>query len=142
MSKLIINESISIPLEELLFTATRSSGPGGQHVNKTNSKVQLQWNVATTKAINEDVKNRFVRSAGSLVGKNGLLTLSSQSSRHQLANRRDCIERLRVMILDATKAPKRRKPTRPTLSSQRRKRQAKEMLARKKKLRRPPNIDS
>ena len=142
MSTLIINETTQIPLDELVFSAVRSSGPGGQNVNKVNTKVQLQWNVAESAALSNEVRERLLRRAGTLVSKTGWLTITSQTSRRQRVNRDDCLRKLRVMILDATKSPKPRKPTKPTKASRLRRRRYKELTARKKKLRRGPNIES
>lgn len=142
MSKLVINESLKIPFAELLFTATRSRGPGGQNVNKVNSKIQLQWNVMSSSALTAYQRSKILTRAASRISKTGWLTISSQTSRHQLVNREECLQKLRVVILDAIHEKQHRIATRPTLSSRRRRRRAKEHQARKKESRRAPNIES
>ncbi|MCA9149783.1 MAG: aminoacyl-tRNA hydrolase [Planctomycetales bacterium] len=141
MSKLIINERIEIPFDEFSLTAVRSQGPGGQNVNKVNSKVILQWNVADSATMPVDVKARFKEMFASRIT-SGTITLSSQRSRHRRINQDDCLQKLRVMILDAARPPKERKATKPTRGSQVRRRRAKEMIAARKKQRQPPKLDS
>jgi len=142
MPNLVINERLEIPMSELIVTAVRSQGPGGQNVNKVNSKIVLQWNVAETPSLPPQVRKRLMLSAGSLVSKSGWLTLTSQKTRYQIANREDCYERLRAMILEAFKTPKPRQATRPTKASKRRRLKTKQINSQKKQLRRSPKLDS
>ncbi len=142
MSKLVINELIQIPWDEFTFTAVRSQGPGGQNVNKVNTKVVLQWAVHDSPSLPATVRERLIRQASSAVSKTGLLTISSQRSRRRHMNQADCLQKLRVMILDAVHVPKERRPTKPTRSSQRRRQREKEMTSLKKKERRGPNLES
>lgn len=142
MPNLVINERLEIPMSELIVTAVRSQGPGGQNVNKVNSKIVLQWNVAETPSLPHHVRRRLILSAGSLVSKSGWLTITSQKTRYQIANREDCYERLRAMILEAFKIPKPRQATRPTKASKRRRLKTKQINSQKKQLRRSPKLDS
>lgn len=141
MSNLIINERIEIPAEELEISNVRSAGPGGQNVNKVNTKVVLRWNVYASDCIPPDVKQRLLSIVGNQVSKEGWLTVTSQRHRTRHRNHADCLHKLRVMILDAAKTPKRRKATRPTLASQLRRRRNKQKKSDKKKLRQLPKFD-
>jgi len=142
MSTLFINEAIKIPFDEFTFTAVRSQGPGGQNVNKVNSKVVLQWSPTTSPSLPEPVRQRLLVQAEAALTKSGLIIISSQRSRHRHINREDCLHKLRVMILDAAYVPKRRKATRPTMGSQVRRRRDKELTSSKKKERRGPKLDN
>ncbi len=88
-----INERISIPEEELTFTASRSSGPGGQNVNKVSSKITLWFDLANSPSLTEEDKELIVCRLGSRVGKDRILRVVSQSTRSQLANREAAVER-------------------------------------------------
>ena len=141
MSKLIINDRIQIPNDELQISSVRSSGPGGQNVNKVNTKVILRWNLAESESITSHVRHRLMRAAGNQISKEGWLIISSQRHRTRHQNYTDCLHKLRVMILDAAKTPKRRKTSRPTLASQLRHRRNKQKKSDKKKLRQLPKFD-
>ena len=104
---------IEIPLRELRFGFSRSSGPGGQNVNKLNTKVTLHWDVEGSPSLPEGVRQRFVARYGRRISRDGDLVLTSQRFRDQGRNVGDCLEKLRNMIEDVARAPRRRKPTRP-----------------------------
>ncbi len=104
---------IEIPLRELRFGFSRSSGPGGQNVNKLNTKVTLHWNVERSPSLPEDVRQRFVACYGRRVSRDGDLVLTSQRFRDQGRNVGDCLEKLRSMIEAVSRPPRPRKPTRP-----------------------------
>lgn len=103
--------------DELVWKATRASGPGGQHVNKTSTAVELRFDVRNSPALPEDVKARLETLAGSRLTQDGVLILFSQGSRSQEMNRQDAQERLVDLIRRATEKPKPRRPTKPTYSS-------------------------
>jgi len=109
-----ITRSISIDSDELEESFTRSSGPGGQHVNTTDSAVLLRFDVANSPNLPEAVKNRLAALAGSRLTRDGVLVLRSEGARSQLLNRQEVRERLIALIRDATIAPKRRKVTKPS----------------------------
>jgi ribosome-associated protein len=94
-----------------------SSGPGGQHVNKTSTAIELRFDVRNSPALPEDVKARLETLAGSRLTQDGVLILFSQGSRSQEMNRQDAQERLVDLIRRATEKPKPRRPTKPTYSS-------------------------
>jgi len=119
-------------LEQLEFTFVRSSGPGGQNVNKVSSKAQLRWNPGKSGLLSPEVLDRLQTLFPSHFTKEGDLLVTSQKTRDQLKNRDDCLEKLRNMILEASKIPKPRIPTRRTKSSIRRRLENKEKNAQKK----------
>lgn len=113
-----VTRSISIDSDELVETTTRSGGPGGQHVNTTDSAVILRFDVAASRSLPEAVKYRLAAIAGSRMTREGVLVLRSEGSRSQLLNRQEVRERLVAMIQQATIVPKKRRPTKPTKASQ------------------------
>ena len=139
---LTINEKIRIPLRELKFTFSRSSGPGGQNVNKVNTKAHLRWAINDSSALPDDVRRRFTAKYKRRIGVNGELLITSQRFRDRGRNVADCLEKLRELILTVALPPTKRIPTKPSKGSQRRRRKAKEANSQKKQQRRPPGIDS
>lgn len=114
---LIVNSQLTIPEKELSVTFARSSGPGGQNVNKVNSKVTLRWNVSETDSVSLEVRTRFLRRFASRISQSGDILISSDKYRDQARNMSDCYEKLRQLIQIALTPPKKRKKTRPTKSS-------------------------
>jgi ribosome-associated protein len=108
----IINEQISIPEEELTFTASRSGGPGGQHVNKVSSKVVLWFDLAKSPSLSPEDKELIASRLGSRIDKDGVLRVVSQSTRSQLSNRELAIERFVELLQSALKQLPPRKKTR------------------------------
>jgi ribosome-associated protein len=138
---LVVTNRLSVPLEELVLSYSRSAGPGGQNVNKVSSKVTLHWNVSETPSLPDDVRQRFLSRYRTRLNKQGQLVLSSQRFREQRRNVTDCMDRLRQMILEVIVPPKRRKPTRPTLGSKERRLRQKQQTAQKKQGRQAPGRD-
>ena len=135
---LVVNVEIQVPLRELNFSFARSSGPGGQNVNKLNTKATLRWDVQATSCLPEDVKQRFFAQYRRRITKKGQLVLASQRFRDQGRNVADCLEKLRQLILTVALRPKLRKTTKPTKASRTRRLNDKQANARRKQLRRPP----
>ncbi|MDF0488993.1 alternative ribosome rescue aminoacyl-tRNA hydrolase ArfB [Sphingomonas sp. H39-1-10] len=113
-----ITRSISIDDSELQESTTRSGGPGGQHVNTTDSAVILRFDVGNSPGLPLPVKNRIAVLAGSRLTRDGVLVLRSEGSRSQHENRQEVRERLIALIQEATIVPKKRRPTKPTKASQ------------------------
>jgi ribosome-associated protein len=131
-----VNGSVVIPEAELQWRFSRSSGPGGQGVNTTDSRVQLRWDAASSLALTEDQRTRLLhRLAGRLV--NGVLQISASEQRSQLQNR-DAAERRLVETVAAALAPppRARRATRPTRGSQERRIAGKKRRSDIKRLRR------
>ncbi len=114
MVSIPITRSIAIDSDEIVESFTRSSGPGGQHVNTTDSAVLLRFDVANSPGLPEAVKNRLAALAGSRMTREGVLVLRSEGARSQLLNRQDVRDRLIELIHEATIVPKKRRPTRPS----------------------------
>ena len=117
---LVINERLQIPLAEFEFSFARSSGPGGQNVNKVNSKATLRWHCIASTSLPADVRDRFRNRYGTRLTGDGDLIVVSQRFREQGRNVDDCLEKLREMILAVAVPPRRRRATRPTRGSKER----------------------
>ena len=98
---LTIAEGLSIPDDELTFTASRSGGPGGQHVNKTSSKVTLRFDLAHSPSLPEDVRARLLAALAGRVEADGTVRVVSQASRSQFANRQTAERRLEALLAEA-----------------------------------------
>lgn len=126
---------IKIPEREFKFTFSRSSGAGGQNVNKVNTKATLTWNIAASKAISKAVKERFAEKyARFIVGDE--VVIHSQKFRTQNRNSEDCIAKLFKYLSHVEFAPKKRVPTKPTKAANKRRLDSKTRDSQKKKLRR------
>ena len=122
-------------VEERFFHA---SGPGGQHVNKAATAVQLRFDVAHSPALPDDVRRRLIDLAGSRVTDDGVLVIDAQRFRSQRRNRRDARKRLVALIREAAKKPKRRRRTKPSRHARERRLKNKRRRSEKKRLRKPP----
>src|SRR6059058_2862023 len=108
-----INDRISIPLAEFRWEFARSGGPGGQNVNKVNSKVTLRWSPGTSPSLPEPVRARLLRLVGPRLTTGGELLVTSQATRDQARNLADCLGKVRALVLAAARPPKVRRPTKP-----------------------------
>jgi ribosome-associated protein len=133
---LFVPPNIRIADDELTFTFVRSSGPGGQNVNKVNSKAVLRWNVAASPGVPDAVRQRFIGRFGGRLTESGDLVLTSQRYRDQGRNEQDCIEKLQAMLAAVAHAPKRRRKTKPTRASVERRKEQKRETSHKKQRRR------
>jgi len=131
-----ITDTIAIPESELTLSFVRADGPGGQHVNKTATAVQLRFDVARSPSLPEPVRKRLMRLAGRRLSSEGILIIDARSQRSQKQNREEALERLVDLVRSAAKPPRRRKPTRPSKASRRRRLESKRQRARLKQSRR------
>jgi ribosome-associated protein len=138
---LFIGQNIEIPLGELEFSFARSGGPGGQNVNKVNSKAMLRWSILASPSLPEEVRGRFLAKYGKRLTADGILILVSQRHRDQSSNCDDCLEKLREMIASVAERPTPRRPTKPTFGSKIRRVEAKRDRSVKKQRRRAPGVD-
>jgi ribosome-associated protein len=109
-----IGPDLRLPRAELEYRASRSGGPGGQHVNTSSTRVEVWWNVAASPALSEEQRTRLLAALAPRLDGEGRLRLVSSGSRSQLRNREDVTERLREVVARALIVPKRRKATKPS----------------------------
>ena len=128
-------------LNELKFKALRSSGPGGQHVNKTASKVEVNLNIKNSKAFSEIEKNLLLKKLITKISSEGNLQLSCSETRSQHQNKAIVIDRLIELLKKSLKKGKLRKKTKPSKSSIEKRLKTKKNKALKKAHRKPPKID-
>ncbi len=115
-----VNDRIRIPDDEFEWSYVRSSGPGGQNVNKVASKAVMRWNVRSSPSLAEDIKARFQEQHRRRLTSEGDLLLTSQRYRDRERNRLDCLEKLSEMLRAATVVPKTRRKTKPSRGSKER----------------------
>jgi ribosome-associated protein len=139
--ELVVTGSIRVPLDEFEFTYVRSSGPGGQNVNKLATKAQLRWPFAETPSLPAGVRERFERKYGNRITNDGDLLITSQQYRKQDRNARDCLEKLREMILSVAEPPKPRRRTKPSRGAVQRRINEKKQRSEKKQGRKPPKFE-
>lgn len=136
-----MNPPIRIPPQELIFTFSRSGGPGGQNVNKVSSKVLLRWNVLHSQAFGFEAKAKIMGKLAPRLTKEHDLLITSQRFRDQGRNQADCLAKLVSLLTEALRPTKVRRPTKPTKGSQVRRVEAKRKAAAKKAGRRLPQDD-
>ena len=138
---LIINNQVTIPVAELVYTASRSSGPGGQHVNTTDTRIQLRWNLEGSTALTEAQRDRIRRALASRLTEAGDLLLASDKHRSQRRNREEVTQRLAALVREALVPPKPRRKTKPTRASKERRLDDKKRRSEVKKGRGKPTGD-
>lgn len=138
---LSVNDKISIPLTEFKFSYARSPGPGGQNVNKVNTKVILKWSFHKTESLPEGVKERFKKKYGKRISKEGEFVMSSHRFRDQGRNVADCLAKLRTLILDVAPEPVPRKPAKISRGAKERRLTSKRHKSQIKNTRRRPRLD-
>ena len=114
---LYIKNGIIIPGHEIIVTSSRSGGPGGQHVNKTSTRITLRWNVKNTSALNDEQKERVLQKLHSHLTTEGDLIIHSHASRSQHQNKEKAFEHLAQEVRNALYIPKTRMATRRTKTS-------------------------
>ena len=137
---LAIAPDLQLPVSELDFRASRSGGPGGQHVNTSSTRVEVWWDVGASPSLSEAQRQRLLSRLASRLDTAGRLRLVSSTSRSQLRNREDAIERLCQVVAGALAVPKPRKRTRPSRAAKAARVEAKRRRsAVKRDRRRPPD---
>jgi ribosome-associated protein len=114
---LIINERVRIPAAELEFEFTRSSGAGGQHVNKNETAVVLLFDIARSTRLSDDERTRAMAKLAGRIATDGIMRVKSQDSRSQLKNRAEVMQRFAQLLREALVVPKLRRKTKPTRAS-------------------------
>jgi ribosome-associated protein len=129
---------VAIPLSELSFRASRSGGPGGQHVNTSSTRIELWWDAAGSPSLNADQRTLIMERMGNRLTEEGLLRLVAGTTRSQAQNKQETIERFRELLTRALTPVKRRKPTRPGRAAKERRLNQKRAHSERKARRRPP----
>ena len=140
-SDLPITETVSIPLSELRYQFSRSGGPGGQHVNRTATQVELRFDVQGSAGLNDFQRARVLNRLGSFIDSRGTLHLTCQTTRSQARNRTEVTERFQRLLQQALHVPKTRRPTRPGRASVERRLQAKRRVGMLKQERQRQKLD-
>lgn len=141
MSDLMISRTVTIPGHCLDWTSSRSSGPGGQNVNKVESKVRLRCDFEQCEALDDATKARLRARYARRLDEDGCLVITSQVTRDQRRNLEDARERLAALLQDALIVPKKRKPTRPSRAAKERRLTEKRLQSTRKRERRASDPD-
>jgi ribosome-associated protein len=136
-----VNERLAIPRAELGVRATRASGAGGQHVNKTSTRVEITWNVASSQVLSDDDRARLIMRLASRLSEDGELRVVASDTRSQLQNRELAETRLADMVRRALIVPKPRKKTRPSRAAKQARLDDKRRISEKKRVRRSNTDD-
>ena len=138
MTELRITRQISVPLAEIEIQAVRSQGPGGQHVNKAATAIQLRFDIRAS-SLPDFYKQRLLRMNDHRITKSGEVVVKAQTHRSQEQNREEALERLRALLRDAGRSRKERVPTRPSRRQREKRLEAKARRARIKSMRTKPD---
>jgi ribosome-associated protein len=133
-----VTPEVAVPVAELEFRASRASGPGGQGVNTTDSRVELRFDLAGSPSLPPEAKERALRRLGPRLDSGGVLRVVAQAQRSQLANRRAAMERFAELLAAALYTPRPRRPTRPTRAAAARRAETKRRRSATKRLRERP----
>ncbi len=125
---------------EFSFSTSRSSGPGGQHVNKTETRVELRFNVPDSELLSEEEKHRLLDKLANKINSEGELILSSQEHKSQMQNKEECIKKFYELLAEALKVRKKRKKTRPSKAAREKRLKEKKKRSEKKEQRKPPEV--
>ena len=136
-----VNDSLAIPRSELDVRVSRSSGAGGQHVNKTSSRVEIFWNIPASRALTDEQRARLTQRLASRLSTEGSIRIVASDMRSQTRNRELAEERLVETVRRALIVPKKRRPTRPTLASREARLESKKRQSHKKSERRKKSFD-
>ncbi|MBV9773644.1 MAG: aminoacyl-tRNA hydrolase [Gemmatimonadetes bacterium] len=133
---LAINDDLWVPRAELDFRASRSGGPGGQHVNTSSTRVELTWSVSGSPSLTEEQRARVLEKLANRIDGDGVLHLAASEHRSQHQNRDAAVERFRELLRAALHVPKPRRKTRPTRASREQRLQSKRHRSEVKRMRR------
>ena len=136
-----VNNIISVFDEKLKFKAIKSTGPGGQHVNKVSTGIILQYNIFNQSYPEWFLDNLKNKISSNKLSKNGIITIKATNYRSQSRNKKDAIDRLLILFKECSNRKKIRKKTRPPAYSNEKRINEKKKLSKKKNLRKPPVID-
>jgi ribosome-associated protein len=136
-----IDEHLSIPRNELRFRFSRSSGPGGQHVQKSDTRVELLYDVAGSPSLSDAQRALVFERLAGYIGADGMLRVVSQSERSQWRNRREVTQRFQELMRAALKQRRKRRPTRPSRAAKERRLREKRRRSQTKELRRDVRMD-
>jgi len=135
MRSVSLSRERRVPIREIEFHTSRSGGPGGQNVNKLETKVEARWNVDETSWLTPEERNRLKEALGSRITPRGVLRVTSQRHRSQSRNKEAAMERLQSLVARALEPRKVRRPTAPTRKSEEERIAAKKRRGRTKRLR-------
>lgn len=142
MQTIAINPALRIPLPELRFSFDRSPGPGGQNVNKVNTRAELRFDVLSSPSLDDQQRQRLVESLGVRLSQEGILIIRSARFRSQARNREDCLEKFTTLLAAHLQPPPpARRPTRPSRAARARRLDQKRRLAQRKSQRHRPSLD-
>jgi ribosome-associated protein len=136
-----VTDSLAIDESEIQESFVRASGPGGQHVNKAATAVQLRFDVAHSPSLPDSVRDRLMRLAGNRLTEDGVLIIDARRFRSQEQNREDALKRLVDLIRRAARKPNVRRATRPSAASEERRLRSKQRRSQVKRLRKSPKED-
>jgi ribosome-associated protein len=139
--ELVVSGDLSIPRSELEVRATRAGGPGGQHVNKSSTRIELTWNIESSRVLTDEQRNRLRDKLGGRMDGSGSIRVVASESRSQARNREDAERRLAALLKRALVVPKARRKTRPSRSAVEKRLRSKKKTSEKKRDRRLQELD-
>jgi ribosome-associated protein len=135
VQNVVINAELQIPLAEITFRFSRSGGPGGQNVNRVESRVELLFDLANSPSLSGEQRQTLLERLKTHLDQEGFLHIVSQTSRSQIKNREEAVAKLQALLQSALKLRKKRRPTRPSKASRERRLQEKKRRGEAKKSR-------
>jgi ribosome-associated protein len=134
---IVINAALAIPESEVAFRFSRSSGPGGQHVQRSDTRVELLFDVARSPSLNEEQRERIMTRLPTHIDGEGILRIVSSETRSQFENRQEAVRRFRALLAMALHREKRRVATKPSAAARERRLKGKRVTSERKQARRP-----